>query len=63
MNKDKHKYVKRKSDGNTKEIIDLSAYIKPDMVNYDTNGSYTGMTHDTYYKGEMEKPIQDADDL
>ena len=63
LNKDKHKYIRREADGNTKEIIDLTAYIKSDMVEYDTNGSYTGITYDTYYNGELEKPIQDADDL
>lgn len=49
--------------GNTREIIDLSKFIYPDMVNLDTNGSYTGMTKDTYYNGELEEPVQDADDL
>lgn len=63
MSNDKFKYKKRKADGDTKEIIDLTAFIKPEMVEYDSNGSYTGMTHDTYYNGELERPIQDADDL
>lgn len=55
----------RKNDDldNTKEIIDLSKFIHPDMVKLDENGSYTGMTADTYYNGELEEPIQDADDL
>lgn len=33
------------------------------MVQSDTNGSYTGMTADTFYNGEYEDPVQDADDL
>lgn len=49
--------------GNTKEIIDLSRFIYPDMVELDDNGSYTGVTKDTFYDGELEEPIQDADDL
>ena len=56
----------RKNDndlGNTKEIIDLSKFILPDMVKLDDNGSYTGMTKETYYDGILEKPVQDADDL
>ena len=44
-------------------IIDMTSYISPDMVQSDTNGSYTGMTADTYYNGEYEEPVQDADDL
>ncbi len=60
----KRKNKKANDDlGNTREIIDLSKFIYPDMVNLDTNGSYTGMTEDTYYNGELEEPIQDADDL
>ncbi len=47
----------------TKEIIDLSKFIHPDMVNLDENGSYTGTTKATYYDGVLEEPIQDADDL
>ncbi len=62
-NNNKHKYQKPKTDGNTKEVIDLTAFIKPGMMEYDTNGSYTGMTRDTYYDGQLERPIQDADDL
>lgn len=48
---------------NTKEIIDLAKFIHPEMVVYDENGSYTGMTDETYYDGILEEPIQDADDL
>lgn len=48
---------------NSKKIIDLTSYISPDMVNSDTEGSYTGTTKNTYYTGEYEEPVQDADDL
>ena len=41
----------------------FTSYISPDMVQSDTNGSYTGMTADTFYNGEYEDPVQDADDL
>ena len=49
--------------GNTKEIIDLSKFIHPEMVRLDDNGSYTGTTKQTYYEGVLEEPVQDADDL
>ncbi len=48
---------------NNKRIIDLTSYISPDMVQSDTNGSYTGTTSNTFYRGEEEEPVQDADDL
>jgi len=48
---------------NGKKVIDLTSYISPEMVQSDTNGSYTGTTADTYYNGEYEEPVQDADDL
>lgn len=46
-----------------KEIIDLTSYISPEMVQSDVNGSYTGVTADTYYNDNPETPVQDADDL
>lgn len=48
---------------NTKEIIDLRKFFHPEMVQLDDNGSYTGITKETYYDGIMEEPVQDADDL
>lgn len=48
---------------NGKKIIDLTSYISEDMVQSDTNGSYTGTTKDTFYNGVKETPVQDADDL
>lgn len=59
MKKSKNK----KQVKNGKKVIDLTSYINPNDVQYDTNGSYTGMTYDTFYGGELEKPVQDADDL
>ena len=59
MNKEHSKKINK----NKPKIIDLTSYISPDMVQSDTNGSYTGMTADTYYNGEYEEPVQDADDL
>lgn len=47
-----------------KQIIDLTSYLSPEMVNSDTNGSYTGIPADMYYNNELdEMPVQDADDL
>lgn len=48
---------------NTKEIIDLTKFIYPEISNMDENGSYTGVTKETYLHGVPEQPIQDADDL
>lgn len=53
----------KKNKKNKKEIIDLTSYISPEMVNSDVNGSYTGITESTYYGDELETPVQDADDL
>lgn len=60
MDKNKNK---KESKINGKKVIDLTSYISRDMVQSDTNGSYTGTTADTYFKGEYEEPVQDADDL
>lgn len=48
---------------NSRQIIDLTSYISPEMVKSDVNGSYTGVTADTYFEDEYEVPVQDADDL
>ncbi len=58
----KKKNRKNNTDNN-KQIIDLTSYISPDMVNCDVDGSYTGIPSDTYYYDEPETPVQDADDL
>lgn len=57
--------MKKKNDRkqDKKKIIDLTSYISPEMVNSDVNGSYTGVTRETYYGDEPETPVQDADDL
>ncbi len=54
---------KKNKKQNKKEIIDLTSYISPEMVNSDVNGRYTGVTESTYYGEELEEPVQDADDL
>lgn len=54
---------KKQKKVNGKKVIDLTSYIDKDMVQSDTNGSYTGMTADTFYNNEYEIPVQDADDL
>lgn len=60
---DKEKIRHTQKSANGKKIIDLTSYISPEMVQSDTNGSYTGVTADTYYHDEYEVPVQDADDL
>lgn len=54
---------KKQKNINGKKVIDLTSYISKDMVQSDTNGSYTDMTADTFYNNEYETPVQDADDL
>lgn len=61
MSKKDKKSDKKKND--KKQIIDLTSYISPDMINSDVDGSYTGIPSDTYYYDEPETPVQDADDL
>lgn len=67
MNKNKSKKSdkinNKQNNVNSKRIIDLTSYISPDMIQSDTNGSYTGTTSDTFYRDEYEEPVQDADDL
>lgn len=63
MNNNSSKKRNKKDKINDKRIIDLTSYISPDMVQNDTNGSYTGTTANTYYRGVEEEPVQDADDL
>lgn len=53
----------KKQNINGKKVIDLTSYISKDMVQSDVNGSYTGTTADTFFNGEYEDPVQDADDL
>lgn len=61
LDKKNRKNDKKKND--KKQIIDLTSYISPDMINSDVDGSYTGIPSDTYYYDEPETPVQDADDL
>jgi len=53
----------KKDEKKKKKIIDLTSYISPEMINCDVDGSYTGVPADMYYNGELEQPVQDADDL
>lgn len=61
LSKKDKKNDKKKND--KKQIIDLTSYISPEMVNSDVDGSYTGIPANTYYDDEPETPVQDADDL
>lgn len=63
MKKDKNQSKNGKAQKNNKTVIDLTSYISPEMVNSDVNGSYTGVTEETYYGEDLETPVQDADDL
>lgn len=57
----KNKKEKRQSKG--KEVIDLTSYISPEMLQADVDGSYTGVPRETYYEDIPAEPVQDADDL
>ena len=46
-----------------KEVIDLTSYISPEMLQADVDGSYTGVPRETYYEDIPAEPVQDADDL
>ena len=61
MKKNKKEHKKEMKNG--AKIIDLTSYISPEQILSDVNGSYTGITADTFYNGEYEEPVQDADDL
>ncbi len=63
MKKSKKVNSQKDDMGNTKEIIDLRKFFHPEVVQLDDNGSYTGITKETYYDGILEEPVQDADDL
>ena len=63
MKKGKKPSYENNDLGNTKEIIDLRKFFHPEVVQLDDNGSYTGITKETYYDRVLEEPIQDADDL
>lgn len=53
----------KKNDKKKKKIVDLTSYISPEIVNSDPYGMYTGVPADMFYNGELDEPIQDADDL
>lgn len=52
-----------KKDKKKKQIIDLRRFMEPEMMNLDDSGSYTGITENMLYDGDMDEPVQDADDL
>lgn len=56
----KNKKEKRQRKG--KEVIDLTSYISPEMLQADVDGSYTGVPRETYYEDIPAEPVQDADD-
>ena len=47
----------------TKAKANYTSFLNPEIVASDPQGMYTGVPADMYYNGELEKPIQDADDL
>ena len=57
-NNDKKDKKNKKSKFN-----DYTSFLNPEIVESDPQGMYTGVPADMYYNGELEKPIQDADDL
>lgn len=60
----KKKNKNNRNNKDNKQIIDLTSYLSPEMVNSDVNGSYTGIPADMYYNEELDEiPVQDADDL
>lgn len=63
MKKSKKTNNQKDDMDNTKEIIDLRKFFHPEVVQLDDNGSYNGITKETYYDGILEEPVQDADDL
>lgn len=56
-------FLKKNKKNNNQIANDLTSFVSPEEVMADPNGSYTGVTYDTYFNGELEEPIQDADDL
>ena len=54
---------KEKRQRKGKEVIDLTSYISPEMLQADVDGSYTGVPRETYYEDIPAEPVQDADDL
>ena len=48
MKKGKKPSYENNDLGNTKEIIDLRKFFHPEVVQLDDNGSYTGITKETY---------------
>ena len=57
----KNKKEKRQRKG--KEVIDLTSYISPEMLQVVVVCCYTGVPRETYYEDIPAEPVQDADDL
>ena len=53
----------KKNKKNKSKFNDYTSFLNPEIVASDPQGMYTGVPADMYYNGELEKPIQDADDL
>lgn len=46
-----------------KRVIDLRRFFEPELQSLDENGSYTGVTRETFAGNPDDEPVQDADDL
>lgn len=53
----------KKNKKSKSKFNDYTSFLNPEIVASDPQGMYTGVPADMYYNGELEKPIQDADDL
>lgn len=63
-NNDKKDKKNKKSKSKSKsKFNDYTSFLNPEIVASDPQGMYTGVPADMYYNDELEKPIQDADDL
>ena len=57
----KNKKEKRQRKG--KEVIELTSYISPEMLQADVGASFSPVPRETYYEDIPAEPVQDADDL
>lgn len=62
-NNDKKEKKDKKNKKSKSKFNDYTSFLNPEIVASDPQGMYTGVPADMYYNGELEKPIQDADDL
>ena len=54
----KNNKVHKKENKNGAKIIDLTSYINPEQILSDVNGSYTGITADTFLTANMKNPFR-----